>query len=102
RSLQTIRRDIPPTWAMIVQYCLQKNPDERYRSAREVFEDLRADTCRYMTGDSATGANEMDAWLADLDNQFASVSPSPSAASTASSEKTVRLESGTATSQKST
>ncbi|RMH41301.1 MAG: PEGA domain-containing protein [Deltaproteobacteria bacterium] len=36
----TLRRDIPPQLERIVMHCLQKNPDDRYRSAAELATDL--------------------------------------------------------------
>lgn len=40
RRMFEIRPEIPPELESVVQRCLRKNPDERYQTMREVYDDL--------------------------------------------------------------
>jgi len=38
---KTVNPDLPPALSDLILHCMQKNPDERFQDAREVFEALR-------------------------------------------------------------
>ena len=40
-DIRELRPDLPEALAAIVERCLRKNPDDRYRSAREILADIR-------------------------------------------------------------
>lgn len=39
-SLQMFRRDLPPSWYLMVETCLQKNILDRFQSTRDILQDL--------------------------------------------------------------
>ncbi|PJF39151.1 MAG: hypothetical protein CUN55_15165 [Phototrophicales bacterium] len=38
--IEFYRRDIPPSWQLLIETCLEKNPHERYQSVHHMIDDL--------------------------------------------------------------
>jgi serine/threonine-protein kinase len=73
-SLTGIRSDLPTGLVLIVQRCLQKDPSQRFQSARDVVKELQALANR-SSGASAPGASEAGQSVAVMPFQSLSADP---------------------------
>jgi len=73
-SLTGLRSDLPTGLALIVQRCLQKDPSQRFQTARDVVKELQSLANR-SSGASAPGASEAGQSVAVMPFQSLSADP---------------------------